>query len=425
MLKKPVIWVASLGMFAVVILAILNLFEMRFERGDIYSPYSSLRADPLGVSVLFEAWDRLPGCRSVRYYEAEFDSNEREPAALLVLGATPGLLLSVGDREFANMDRFISNGGRLIVGFAPEKTDDPTPIPKKDPGLRQKKSVKPLKRASVPDKAEKKKASISLETRWGYRVEHRPLAMKDDETPVLLTAVPTTEAVGLVDSLAVRTSLYFSDLTNSWSVLYQSRQQPVLIERPWGKGRIILLADSFWLSNEAMRKERNSPLITHLLGDSRVAIFDEAHLGMVASHGTAELMRKYRLHGLFAGLAVLAIGYIWRSSMSLVPPWEESVAEGGLVVAGRDSGAAFSNLLRRGVPFSTLIETCVGEWRKTSRAPGVPSSQIARVDAVLREHQSLSPSQRRPIETYREIAKILERHFNKASESKSMRNFQS
>ncbi len=410
MIKKTVIWGVGIGMIAMVIGAILNLFEMRFEGGEVFSPYSSLRSDPLGVSVLFEAWDRLPGCRSVRYYEAVFDSDEREPAALLVLGTAPGLLQSVGDREFANIDRFVSNGGRLIVGFRAVRKEEPEANSTGDGDPEERKGGKSPKKSTDLDKIRKSKPLVSLESRWGYRVEHRPPALKEDGTPIDLKATPTPEAGGLVDSLSLHTTLYFSGLTNTWSILYKSRQEPVLIERPWGKGRIIFLADSYWLSNEAMLKEPSSPLIARLFGDARVAIFDEAHLGVVATHGTAELMRKYRLHGLFAGLVILAGGYIWRSSVRLVPPLEDSIAAHGMVVAGRDSGVAFSNLLRRGIPIDKLIETCVAEWRRTSRAPGVPSSQLARVDAVLRDYQAVPAQERRPIETYRSIAKILERH---------------
>ena len=44
-----VLFIAGLG----------HLFSLRFEQGDMYPPYSSLRADPMGLKVWFEALQRL------------------------------------------------------------------------------------------------------------------------------------------------------------------------------------------------------------------------------------------------------------------------------------------------------------------------------------------------------------------------------
>ena len=38
-----------------------HLFQLRFEQGDIYPAYSSLRADPLGTKVFYESLETLPG----------------------------------------------------------------------------------------------------------------------------------------------------------------------------------------------------------------------------------------------------------------------------------------------------------------------------------------------------------------------------
>ena len=36
------------------VLGVLQLFRLRFEQGDVYPPYSTLRADPLGSMALYE-----------------------------------------------------------------------------------------------------------------------------------------------------------------------------------------------------------------------------------------------------------------------------------------------------------------------------------------------------------------------------------
>jgi hypothetical protein len=46
------------------------------------------------------------------------------------------------------------------------------------------------------------------------------------------------------------------DLDSNWRVLYERGGYPVLIERVFGSGSIVLCSDSYFLSNEALRRER-------------------------------------------------------------------------------------------------------------------------------------------------------------------------
>src|SRR2546427_9645317 len=55
-MKKDRMWlVLLLVLLAVFVLGVGRLFQLRFEAGDVYPPYSSLRADPLGTKALFES----------------------------------------------------------------------------------------------------------------------------------------------------------------------------------------------------------------------------------------------------------------------------------------------------------------------------------------------------------------------------------
>ena len=81
-----------------------------------------------------------------------------------------------------------------------------------------------------------------------------------------------------------------------------------------------MATDSYFVSNEAMAKDRHADLLAWLIGPDKNVVFDEAHFGIVETSGVAVLMRKYRLHGLAAGLMLLAGLFIWKNSTSLVPP---------------------------------------------------------------------------------------------------------
>ena len=51
----------ALVLAAIFIGGLARLFALRYEVGDVYPPYSSLRADPLGTKALAAALGALPG----------------------------------------------------------------------------------------------------------------------------------------------------------------------------------------------------------------------------------------------------------------------------------------------------------------------------------------------------------------------------
>src|SRR4029434_4742845 len=95
---------------------LIRLLNLRFERGDSYPPYSSLRADPLGSKALFESLDALiPARRNL------------QPLSKLVEGRDTTLLWLGADssearfqpEEYKRFDAFVRTGGRLIFSFRP------------------------------------------------------------------------------------------------------------------------------------------------------------------------------------------------------------------------------------------------------------------------------------------------------------------
>ena len=45
---------------AAFVLGLMHLFKLRFDVGDVYPKYSSLRADPLGTMAFYESLERMP-----------------------------------------------------------------------------------------------------------------------------------------------------------------------------------------------------------------------------------------------------------------------------------------------------------------------------------------------------------------------------
>jgi hypothetical protein len=118
----------------------------------------------------------------------------------------------------------------------------------------------------------------------------------------------------LPSSLPWHSTLVFEPQDPAWRILYTRAEKPVLIERSYGKGSIVLSSDSFFLSNEAMKRERYPQLLSWLCGPHRKIVFDETHLGVSKSPGIATLLRKYGLAPFFISLIVLALLAIWKQA---------------------------------------------------------------------------------------------------------------
>jgi hypothetical protein len=135
------------------------------------------------------------------------------------------------------------------------------------------------------------------------------------------------------------------------------------VERKLGAGSVVLVGNSYPLSNEGLREAHDAALLVKLVGPATEIVFDENHFGVMETGSIAKLMRKYHLEGALAVLAVVAALFLWRSASSLLPsraPREEQA------VTGRDSLEGMTALLRRGIPERDLVRVCYEEWEKTS-----------------------------------------------------------
>jgi hypothetical protein len=215
----------------------------------------------------------------------------------------------------------------------------------------------------------------------------------------------------LPDDLEWHSALIFTNLSAAWQTIYARGTNPVVIERKVGRGTLVMATDSYYLSNEALLKDRQAGLLSWLIGPSRCVVFDEAHFGIVESGGVAVLLRKYRLEWLVAGLVLLAGLFIWKNSLSFVPlPASRGGEE---FVAGKDAAAGFVNLLRRNIAPGEVLNVCFAEWTKSLRRAGTHT--ITRVDeaqAAIEAENKRSPKARDAVRTYREICRILKTRKN-------------
>src|SRR5581483_7175048 len=311
---------------------VAELFRLRFEFGDVYPPYSTLRNDPLGASAFFEALQRMPGVTPSRDFSADDRLPEGPRTAYLHLAGDSNDWTELPEHTFNMVDQFVRRGGRLVVAFQPVATAgswSARPLPMVPPsgtnippGTNRPASrygppiVRPARRD--PDIR-----TISIPEKWGlgFRVRDLKMGPNDSYEPV---EVLNAGGSALPESLAWHSGGVFIDLDPAWHVIYQRGTNAVLIERQFGRGSVVLATDSYFISNEAMARDRHAELLAWLVGPSTQIIFDEAHLGIVQEPGVAMLMRKYQLGGFFAALLFLAALFLWKNSSPLAPPIEPS-----------------------------------------------------------------------------------------------------
>lgn len=404
-----------------------RLFDLRFASGDVYPPYSTFRADPLGARAWFESLGLVGGVETRRLLEPLRTAGSGAGTTLFVLGTGVTDLREVSQREVDEIEQFMNQGGRVVIAFYPETS---TPFfnftnslatTNTAPGSKSKRRRRPASSPTVTNAPSGSLTNapgpmgpplktppttfgpkfISLEERWDFDMEFRRLELNDDRVAQPARVTNVVEIAGLPRALDWRSSTVFVTSNAAWTAVLQRSNAPVLMERRFGKGSLVLMSDSYFTSNEAMRQSRQTALLTWLIGGGRRLLFDETHLGVEVQPGVATLARRYRLHGLFASLLLLAGLFVWRNSVSFVPP-HPSLAGGDGDVTGKDSASGFINLLRRSLAPRALLRMCFDEWQQ-SVAKGRPElgPKIARMAGVVENNEA------KPVDAYRELSRIV------------------
>ncbi len=444
MLRKPLLRVMfSLALALAFGWGLVELFVLRYEVGDSYPPYSSLRADPLGTKALATALDELPNVEVRRNFKPLPKLRTDGPVTLVYAGV-PHHAFWGGD-ELQAFNTLVLSGSRAVFTFYPieappssaqdrlssreerekkQKREDTRQKEKKD-AKKGKKDEKADKDAPADDEQkkdsekDKKTDSKSRKTneeddadavisfsevarRWGFSFDYLP----EEKGKAYDRHAALIEPGGQMESdISWHSALYFKDLKPQWKVLYMCGTMPVVIERKYGSGSIVLVSDSFLVSNEALRGERQPKLLSRIFSGPPTIIFDEDHNDLRENPGVASLARKYHLSGLIAGLVLLAAVFVWKNMVRFIPAYESSIAVDNVVV-GKESGEGFVNLLRRSIRPTAIFATCMAEWRKTFTGR---ARDRAHAEEVWAQEEARPSRERNSVETYRAISRTIAR----------------
>jgi hypothetical protein len=340
MRKNRLLSLAACAAIAVFVLTFIELFQARVQSGDIYPVYSSLRSDAGGTKAYYESIAKLGGLQVARGFEP-LQANRRRGVTVFLLGVSPQAMTAEG----AKYQKLAAEGNRLVIGMPVCSADQ---------------AAKP--------------ASAGKLWELGWECVKR-------------TPAPDYYVL--------------TEVGRQWRVLaWDEDGTPIAAEHTVGKGSLVLVTDTYALTNEALLRARDTELLAGLLGPHRRILFDEHHLGVVESQGVVSLARQYRLHGFAAGLLLLAVLFIWRNSSSFLPRIGEEISADE--VAGRAATSGLTNLLGRAISKSELVKVCVSEWRR-SQGRRAPEDQVARITDIAAN----TGAAKEPVASYREIAQVV------------------
>src|SRR5581483_1692926 len=273
----------------------------------------------------FEALGKL-GFTVTRNYRA-LPQLRGTKAAVFYIGSGFATLQHANERDFEEFEQLAKSGARLIIAAQPESIWAPNAPPPKN-------------------KKQEKLPTDLLKERWGVEIGFRDRQVTGAEG-------------GTIKRLGMKpVTGYFEKWSEDWSPSVMRAGAPLFLERPFGKGSILLISDCRHFTNRVLLMHPDNEVLTAIPG-KRSMIFDESHLGLEDTGTVVGLTTSHHLNWILLGFVVLAALYIWRSSVSFIPPSPEPKE---LSVSGQSAYAALTNLLIQSVPPKSLLHKAAQEW---------------------------------------------------------------
>ena len=415
---------------ALFLYGVTKLLALRFEEGDVYPAYSSLRYDPLGTRALFEGLETILKNSIKRNYDSPGKIDTGQNSTLMYLGTVVDDPIFNCEKPGKALKRFAAERGRVVISLLPvtrihslkntlknsktdpeEKKDGPKDkVKEKTSKGKSQAKTKELKKDHEKDAVQGQQAHCMGEEKksWGFSFGYEDNRTISGNAEFVSGALEDLQ----LPSVSWHTTLFFDNLGKEWKVIYSRNSHPVIIERKLGKGSLVLTADSYFFSNEALLKERRPELLSWIIGESTRVIFDESHLGIQKNPGIASLGRKYNLQWLFLGLIFFGLLFVWKNSAYFVPPPEKPDDEGTYDSGpSRDYKEGLISLLKRNIHKEQLLRICEETWEKSisgdrAHAPEAMET-ISRIKAVIESEGQRPRGERSTVNAYQEICNIL------------------
>jgi hypothetical protein len=313
-----------------------RMFELRLETGNTFPEYSTYRADPKGLKVLYES---LQGIHQIDVSRRLLQSRKPltgENQVLLFAGVSPDAL-SVSEQDSDLFAHWLGTGGRLIFALRPEMIIEKGNEEEQQAGSRQKEAKFPI-------------SWRELVRNWGATI----VPIEGTPPPRTLRSALFTKSIRWFGRNA------FDHMSPEWKSVADIGGKTVITERAVGPGSLVLMGATYPLSNESLATDHETGLLVWLRGNRRGVVFDETHLGMIERASIMTLARRYGLEGALISTVVVLLLFFWRCQYSLIPKARPNRIN--LTITGSSSEQIFLNLLQHSVPQKDLIAVCIQTW---------------------------------------------------------------
>jgi hypothetical protein len=324
---------AALALAALFVFAMLGSVLRRAGTTYNYPSYSTLNNGDNGTKAYFDALARLGFAPSRNFKMLRQLAGTR--AAIFYAGPELWSFRYSDEKDLKQFEQLAERGARVVIALDPEAV---TEMPQE-------------KWTSSPHSDSTRRPEDNVKKRW--RVE----------TAYTDRAVPKENREFLARLGVVPVSWRFSSWPGAWTPSHLRNGSPLFLERKFGQGSIALMANSKLFTNRELLIHPDLDVLASACGGYRSIIFDESHLGLADTGTVVGLATAHGLEWMLLGFLVLAILYVWRSSVSFVPRLSAPVEDS---VSGRDAHQALSHLLMQSVPSGSVLRVAGEEWNRSA-----------------------------------------------------------
>ena len=376
-----------LGLCVFFVYTAIRIFSIRFSKGDIYPKYSSMRSDPLGTKALYESYSMLEHITVSRNMRPLYEISEEN---VFLLRAGMENINAAGDAE---LFKFMLGGGRVAVFFSGKC------------GLEDKKTRKKEGKSEDGRETAKKDEWKKMEAgKFELIYDGR-----DQVFPRKASPEPDFAEFGCFDNDAM-TYFKFANPA-SWKIIFTDPSgRPVVAETAIGKGKLIVSAGSYVISNEGLRKNPQPAFLAWLPGGRNNIIFDESAHGFFISRNIVWLLSRYRLEFLALNIILIVVLLLWRNAFSFSQESNKSFLEAIAAKENSFSSSAGLETLLGKIPEKKILKYCFDEWLKPGNTRFYSEHEIQELKTIATE----SENSRDPVATYNKANKILteRKHFH-------------
>ncbi len=341
---------------------------------------SSLREDPYGASLLFDAYARA-GYQIKRSQDEESLSDENPSrTTAFFIGGHPfndwkmeGGKLQIGDKFLGRLERFLARGGRAVVVA---------------PSWKLKSKSQDWEVEKEWNKASDKPGPIWVSPDSGRMPAGSEKMYLTSNSPWLKTDPAWTALYSLPLHAEVETS---------------SPVHVYMAMRRVGNGELIAASQESFLLNEAVKTNPNPGLLDFLAGGRPVVWVDETLHGLNQSHGVLWLLERYRLQAALLLFWAAFIALLWSLSGELV---RRPVRDQNTEIVRHSEGAevAARRLLQRSIAKEEVVAECWEEFR--GRSPQDAEAISGDQETGMRLRAALTEP---PLTGYRELSRLIQK----------------